>query len=214
MKIQAAVPGLFAWTICALGLPATIPALHAANGTAGFAITGPASPTIVQNGETGAYLTMTITPQDGFTGGIQLDCAVSATPSGAKYPPVCAGGPVVRPSITITSASSVPYRVPIILAGQAVPVGVAATTEWPLVAGIVSMFLLLQARRRGATLLRAVASVGVLLCSVAIGSDVLSGCGADNGPQTTPGNYTILVAGTDTATGLIKASGTAIVTVR
>jgi len=70
-----------------------------------FAIAGTAV-TVAPGATTGNTSTITIAPAGGFTGGVALTAAITASPSGAVYPPTLNFGATTPASITASAAGS------------------------------------------------------------------------------------------------------------
>jgi outer membrane protein assembly factor BamB len=157
---------------------------------------------------TGNTSTVTVTPKNGFVGGVQLSCALSAIPAGAQSPPTCS----IPSSVNIAGASAATATMTI--TSTAATSG-ALVFPWPnrtrwLAANdggafLVGIFLLgIPARgRRRRFLLSFVLAM--------LGSFVGCGSGGSNGtggiPGTTPGTYTFRV----TATSQDVSANTAVV---
>lgn len=64
----------------------------------------------LKNAGDAAFTTVTVTPQDGFTGGVNVTCTLISEPSGAQHPPACllyGGIPKAPPTFTIAGNSAV-----------------------------------------------------------------------------------------------------------
>lgn len=158
----------------------------------GFTLVSSGSIFVGSPGQTGAS-TVTILPQNGFTGTITLSCSVGGGPSGAAELPTC----TVPASENITGSSPVTAKVSIATSGSGSasrrnPLGSVwrETGEATLCCVLI---MVIPARRRRMFL-------PVMIGMVAI---LLSGCGSSSDGSTsatTSGTYTITVTGT--ASGL------------
>ena len=68
----------------------------------GFALTNNGPITFEASAATGNTATISVTPSNGFTGAVNLTCALTTIPTGATSPATCA----VTPSVTITGATA------------------------------------------------------------------------------------------------------------
>jgi hypothetical protein len=172
----------------------------------GFTIAGPTGQTTVQN-PGAASVTITVTPVNGFTGGVNFNsCNMVAGPDGAINPPVCGiFGPVRKPpTVTISNASPVAFSLTV--ATARVPLPTASQASAGLAVGAVGLASLLLIgfsgwrRKYGSflVLLLALASAGMVSLAV--------GCGASFSNRTTPGRYSFTATASDMATGKITAS--------
>ncbi|HEX3472821.1 MAG TPA: hypothetical protein VHT28_16690, partial [Silvibacterium sp.] len=190
------------------------------NPAANFALSGsPASLTLAAGATTGNTSTISVTPSSGFTGTVNLTCALTTSPSGATKVPTCTIGSSVN--ITGTSAATATLTV-------ATTAPTTSALDLPLnkffavgggiaVAGL--LFFGIPARRRSWRTI-----LGVLLFAAIVGMGI--GCGSGGGnsgggggggtttPGTTAGAYVITVTGTDASTGKLVQSATVNVTVQ
>jgi|SRR5271165_1588694 len=141
----------------------------------------------------GGSSSVTVTPQNGFTGTVNLACSVSGGPSGAVYPPTC----VVPTSVDIAGSSAVSATVSIATTGPGGSGSTRASPPWndwrAAAATVLACVLLTGISLRRRTL------VLPLLLMVAAGFS-LSGCSSSNSrsatPMTTAGSYTVTVSAT------------------
>ncbi len=167
-----------------------------------FTITAPASNMTIKNPSVN-QATFTITPQNGFTGTINVGCSLAQNPSGTMYPPFCGqSGPVPSPP-TITGPNPVTFPLTIATYGEAMPVSLRyrrpafPADGYALLACALLLFIPVSGRTRRNLL--------CLLFAIVLISPV--GCGSGSmGTGTPAGNYTFTVTGTDQATGKIHAS--------
>ena len=164
--------------------------------TGSYALTSSGNITVTKGAATGNTSTITVTPSGGFTGTVNLTCAIA--PTAASDPASCALSPL---SVTISGATAVT---------SILSIGTTAATAfntplklfWPSTGGAVLalLFFFGVPRRRRNWL----AMVGLLVLFV---SGVAIGCGGGGGggggttsnPGTTPGTYTVTVTGTSGA---------------
>jgi trimeric autotransporter adhesin len=163
----------------------------------------------VSAGNTGTS-TITVTPSGGFTGAVNLTCAVTTSISNPNDPPTC----TIPSSVTISGTTAATATLSI---GTVETTGGSASAVPPLGkfflgggATLAMLFFLgMPARRRAWR--SALSVVAILFVAGAMG------CGGGGGSKiiegTTPGTYTATVTGTDAATGKITASVAVTVTV-
>jgi hypothetical protein len=176
--------------------------------------------TVNPGATTGNTSTITVTPAGGFTGAVNMSCAISSSPSGATDLPTCAIGPVtisgtaaVTATLTVdtTAATSGALDLPLKKFFVAGGGGVLALV----------LFFGIPARRRGwralFSLLAVIAVVGAIGCGGGGNSGGGGGGGGGDGgggnAGTTAGAYTVTVTGADAATGKITSSVAVTVTV-
>jgi len=167
-----------------------------------FTITAPASKMTIKNPSVN-QATFTITPQNGFTGTINVGCSLAQNPSGTMYPPFCGqSGPAVAPP-TVTGPNPVTFALTIATYGEPMPVSLRyqrpafPASGYALLACALLLFIPVSSRTRRNLLCLLFASV--LISPVGCGSGSMS-------TRTPAGNYTFAVTGTDQATGKIHAS--------
>ncbi|MHB1672713.1 MAG: hypothetical protein ACYCSP_00535 [Acidobacteriaceae bacterium] len=169
--------------------------------TPGFTITAPASTITIKNPSVNRA-NFTITPQNSFTGTVDVGCTLAQNPSGTMYPPSCGQtGPVPSPP-TITGPNPVTFSLTIATYGVPMPVSLQYRRPafpaggYALLACALLLFLPASGRTRRN-----------LLCLVfAIVLFAPLGCGSGTNTRTPAGNYVFTVTGTDQATGKINAS--------
>jgi len=181
-----------------------------------FAITG-TSISAARGATTGNTSTITITPTYGFTGTVNLSCAIS--PTAASDPATCSFSPV-SVAITDTNAKTSTLTVSTTAASSSALVHPKLPGEpWYAVGGAALACLLLfgiPARRRrwqtmlGVLALLVVLSGGIFACGGG-GNSGGGGGGGGGNTGTTPGAYTITVTGTS---GKLSATGTINLTVQ
>lgn len=167
-----------------------------------FTITAPASKITIKNPSLN-QATFTITPQNGFTGTINVSCTLAQNPSGTMYPPFCGqSGPVMAPP-TVTGPNPVTFPLTIATYGEPMPVSVRyrrpafPAGRYALLPCALLLFIPISGRTRRNLLCLLFASV--LISPVGCGSGSMS-------TRTPAANYTFTVTGTDQATGKIHTS--------
>ncbi|AXC15146.1 putative periplasmic aspartyl protease [Acidisarcina polymorpha] len=163
-----------------------------------------------------ATSTVTITPASGYTGTVNLTCALTSSPTGANatYNPTCS---LAASSVKITSTSA--GTVTATFATTAPTSGALAfpqTNRWYTAAGGAALACLLfvgiPARRRS---WKSMLSLLIFLVAMAgVGCGGGSGNNHNSGtPGTTAGTYTFTVTGTDSVTATKTANALVTVTV-
>jgi endoglucanase len=158
-----------------------------------------------------ASSTVAIVPQNGFTGTVNLSCAVSGSPSGTAYPPSC----TVPLSQTVTSAAATSVTVIVATTGSGASIspvpGSMGRFLYKLGGAEVACLMLLMGSltRRRRALQRF-----LLLIAAAI---PFLGCGGSGGnsnslPGTTAGAYTVTITGS--APGLTPVAAQISVTIQ
>ena len=158
------------------------------NGNPDFTLGG-SNVTISAPGGTGSS-TVTVTADYGFTGEVNLACAVSAASSGST--PVCS----VPGDVNVSSGSAT-ATVTLQTTGSGAQSAVLHPWRTPLSALAGTLLLLPLARRR-----RWAGMVSIFLLALAVG--VASGCGSNThtpgaSQATPPGTYTVTITGTSGA---------------
>ena len=180
------------WNGSSLGaLTSRLGSMMTSAATPSIAIIPSGSPVSIASGGSGAS-TVTIVPENGFTGTVNLSCAVSG-PGGAVNLPTC----VLPSSESISGDSAVDVAVSINTTGSVASgfsQGGRGSSFLDRRGGIVLACALLLignlARRRGAVLPVLIATIVVLLPSACGG-----GGNGTASAVTTPGSYTITVTG-------------------
>ena len=179
----------------------------------GFAITGTAI-TVAPGATTGNTSTITLTPSGGFTGAINLSCAI--TPVAANEPATCG----VLATATITGAVAQTTTLTVNTTAATSALNQAGKPFWPFAGSAALACILLvsiPARRRR---WQRILGMLVLLFSIAGGVFACGGGGSGGGggggggggnAGTTPGTYTVTVTGTS---GAITESGAVTLTVQ
>jgi subtilase family serine protease len=147
---------------------------------------------------------ITVTPVNGFTGNVVLSASITSTPTGAVNLPTLTFGSTSPVNITSTSQQTATLTITTTAPQQGACTASSETPRslgWPARGGAVLACVLLfgiRSRRR-----RFRASLGMLALLVVLASGVLACGGSMSTPctpttiaGTTPGNYTITLAGT------------------
>jgi hypothetical protein len=176
----------------------------------GTSLTFPAGAT------TGNVSTITVTPENGFTGTVYFSCALTSNPAGAVHLPTCS----ITPSENVTGASPV---APTMTVSSTAPTTVTTTTalqlpsmeHWAATYGgfLLAGFLLVgvpRCRHR-----QRLALFGLVFL---LGSFLACGGGSHTVvtqvPGTTPGSYTFTVNAAFAAVGVPQAQTTVAVTIQ
>jgi len=169
--------------------------------TPGFTIAAPASTITIKNPSVNP-VNFTITPQNGFTGTVDVGCTLAQNPQGTMYTPSCGQpGPAIAPP-TVTGPNPISFSMTIATYGEPMPVSLRyrrpafPAGRYALLACALLLFIPASGRTRRN-----------LLCLVfAIVLFAPLGCGSGTNTRTPSGNYVFTVTGTDQATGKISAS--------
>lgn len=184
-----------------------------ASSAAGFQISGPSDATPINNAST-VNIPVSVAPVNGFTGGVNLKCALRSTPPGAVNLPIC-NFPIFLPTVTITGTHPAQTLLSIATAGQALPglaMATAGNSNSQYLALILFPALMLLL---GLTPALRPGKLSVRSCLLFAGLFLGTGCGGGSmTPKSTPGTYIFQIHGTDAATGLITASTTVTVNVQ
>ena len=195
----------FCWPLLAL-LVVTTCLAHAtevggiAASAPGFTISGPATMATIPNTQV-STVQITVTPLNGFKGGVHLECGPDKSQSSYLQAPFCNFSLLLN-TVTITSTAAQSAPLSLAPEGFALPMesgGGHADKLEGAVGGIFLVLLLplLLRRRRALT-------VGIVM---AAGMSFLSGCGGS--PQRTPtGIYQYVITGYDTTSNTIHETGT------
>ncbi len=184
-----------------------------------IALTNSAAITVSPGATTGNASTISVTPAGGFTGPVNLSCALTTSPSGATDLPTCG----VPSSVTISGATAATATLSVYTTAPSNAALDPPLRKFFLGGGGVVLALVLffgiPARRRAwralFSLVALIVIAGAVGCSGGGGGGGSGGGGGGGGgnPGTTAGNYVITVTGADAATGKITSSVTVNVTV-
>jgi hypothetical protein len=206
--------GNYTVTIASIDSATSVPAyttvqVTVTGGTTGFTLV--AGGNIVLNPGVSATSTITAASTSGFTGQVNLTCAVTTAIVNPVDPPTC----VISSSVNIlsgTSGASTQLTVNTTAPSSAVQ---APPKGLFLAGGGIALCLMVFAgipsrRRRGLSMLGLIA---MTVLSAGIGCGGGSTLQNHGGSGTTAGAYTVTITGTDAATGKLTASTTVSVTV-
>jgi len=168
-------------------------------GSGSFALSNSGPISILAGATTGNTATITVTPSNGFTGPVNLTCAVTTSISNPNDPPAC----TVPASLTVNGSSAATATVSVTTTGST-SAALRRSARFGLPGAVLATVLLLgipARRRRGMALFMMLA---IALTVTAIGC---GGSGSHTTPVgssgTTVGAYTVTVSGADAATGKI-----------
>jgi hypothetical protein len=181
--------------------------VNASTTPAGFALSG-TQVSIASLGTNGSS-TITVTPAGGFTGQVNLKCAMTTAPSGVNDNPTCTFGSTNSVFISGTASATATMTVNTSTTAAALHLphrgSWVGSTGGVLVAGLIFFFLPTRRRNRFAML-------ALLIMAVAAGA---IGCGGSSKPTVDgTGAFTFTVTGTDAATGTIVSTTTVTVNVQ
>lgn len=176
-----------------------------------FSLANGGNITVAPGATTGNTSQITVTPANGFTGQVNLTCALSTAVANGTAPPTCnvpasvtiSGTTAATATLTVTTTAGTAAH------NQANPLKLGAT------GGLVfaGLLLVVLPRRRkiwyGLTLILAVIAFGAVGC----GSSHTSTSTGSGSSGTTAGTYTVTVTGTDAATGKVSAQTAVTLTV-
>jgi hypothetical protein len=185
--------------------------VQASTTPAGFTVTG-TQVTIASLGASGSS-TITVTPAGGFTGQVNLQCAIASAPAGTNDDPTCSFG--TTNSILVTGATPVTGTMTVTTSTAVTAMlqrpggrpGLLTAAGGMMLSGLLFGFMPARRRNRFLTL--------ALLLAVSAGMAI--GCGGGGSHKTSvngTGTFTYKVTGTDAATGAIVSSATVTVTVQ
>jgi hypothetical protein len=193
-----------------LGLDATVDVLMGAAPT--FTLSNSGAIQVAPGARSGNSTSISITPQSGFTGNIDLTCSISTSIVGAKDLPTCSfnsavvnitGSGVATSTLTITTTAPT---------SAAIPSKNAFT--WGAGLPVLAFVLLFGISPKRRISFRMLSSLVLVLWIGALGCGGGGGSGGGSGgggggvggnSGTTPGAYSVKVVGTDAATGKITA---------
>lgn len=159
---------------------------------------------IAPGATTGNTATITVTPVNGFTGGVNLSCSLTSSPAGASDLPACS----IKSPVSITGPAAATTTLTVITtaptsASLKPPLGEFFLAGGSSILALVSFFGVPVRRRRWRTLLdmgmMVVIASAMVACSEGGGSGGTGG-GVYANPGTTPGVYTFTVKAADAAT--------------
>jgi len=183
-------------------------ALAAAGAPPGFTLSTSGNLTLTPGQSSGNSMQIALTPVGGFTGQVNLTCAVTTSMSNASNEPTCSG----IGAVTVSGSGAVVIAATINTTAPTVGALAPARSLWASAAAFAVLLCVGVPRRRRAWRLM------LVLAAIAVVSGALS-CGAGGGTSsnkstnggntstggTTAGTYTVTVNGSDAATGKITA---------
>jgi hypothetical protein len=150
-----------------------------------------------------------VTPAGGFTGQVNLKCAMTTAPSGVNDNPTCTFGSTN--SVFVSGAAPITATMTVNTSTTAAALHVLHNGRWigsasgVVLAGLLFFFVPTRRRNR-------LAMFVLLILSVAAGA---SGCGGSAQPRVNgAGAFTFTVTGSDAATGTIVSTTTVTVNVQ
>jgi subtilase family serine protease len=166
--------------------------------TAGtFALSNSGNITVTRGASTGNTSTITVTPSGGFTGTVNLSCAIA--PTAANAPATCS----ISPSTANITSASAPTATLTVSTTAATALNEPLKLFWPSTGGAVLAVLFFFVPRRRRNWLAMMGLLVVLVSGIAIGCGGGGGSssgGGNSNPGTTPGTYTVTVTGTSGST--------------
>jgi trimeric autotransporter adhesin len=196
-----------------LGSSTSFPLQVNASTTPAIALTNSGNITVAAGASTGNTSTITVTPSNGVTGGVNLSCSVTTTLVNPNDPPTCS----VTSPVTINGATAVTSTLTV-LTTASVTTGALSSplTKFFLGSGAalaLIFFFGIPARRRTWRTLCSLAAVLFAVGAVGCGGGGGSGGGPHTIPGTTAGTYSIAVTGISQANSQVTASTTVTLTV-
>jgi hypothetical protein len=178
------------------------------NAAPAIALSDSGNITVSPGATSGNLSTISITPANGFTGQVNLTCAVTGSPTGASDLPTCN----IAPSVNITGTKAVTATLIVSTTGAT-----SSALDLPLKTfflggggGVLALALFfgIPARRRAWRALFGVLALVVIAGAIGCGGGGGNGGGGGGGGNsgTTAGAYTITVTGTDAATGKVTSN--------
>lgn len=155
-----------------------------------FTVTTQPSQVVLASNTATTTTTAIVTPQGGFTGGVNLTCTVSSKPDGARNIPQCVVGsglPTAPPTVTITGAAAANAMLTIFGPLAPRPAVQSAKSGGLLLGGLAALIFFLGTSRKSGW--RRVSALCALMFAV-----LMTGCSAINSVQgIVPGTYTYQV---------------------
>jgi trimeric autotransporter adhesin len=189
--------------------PLTVTGPSGGSGSASIALTSSGNISVNPGATSGNTATITVTPGGGFTGAVNLTCAVTTSISNPNDPPTC----TIFTPVTISGTTAVTATMTISTTASSTSALEAPLRKFFLGGGATLAMLFffgVPARRRAWR--TALSAVAILFVAGAIG------CGGGGGGTktiqgTTAGTYTVTVTGADAATGKVTSNVAVTVTV-
>jgi hypothetical protein len=182
----------------------------------GIALANGGNVTVAPGATTGNTSAITISPVGGFTGTVNLTCAVTTSLVDAVDQPSCS----LPSTVTISGTTAATATLTVNTKAASSASVVTPLTKFFLGSGTALAMILffgIPARRRAWRTLFGFAVfccvAGAIGCGGSGGGGGGGGGGGQSTPGTTPGTYTVTVTGTDAATGKLTSNTTVTVTV-
>lgn len=184
--------------------------VNAASANPSFTLAEGGNIAVIPGATSGNTSTITVTPSNGFTGGVNLACKVTTSVTNPSDMPTCSFS---ANSVTINGTSSQTSTLTVNTTSSSAALVVPLKRFFAPVGGAALAMILffgVPARRRSwralLSVLAVIAVVGSIGCSG--GGSIGGGGGGGGGGSTgtTAGSYTVTVTGTDAGTGSITAS--------
>jgi trimeric autotransporter adhesin len=180
--------------------------------SAGFSLSNGGAITVNPGASTGNTATLTVTPSGGFTGQVNLSCAVTTALVNPTDPPTCG----VPATVTIAGTAAATATLTVTTTAGTTAMNEPLRFGFPgtLLAAVLFFGFPKRRRRLGGffavAVLMLLASAGVMGCGNSGGS---SGGGGGTQGGTTAGTYTVTITAVDAATGKISETSTVSVVV-
>jgi hypothetical protein len=169
---------------------------------AGFSLSNSGAIAVAAGATTGNTATITVTPANGFTGQVNLSCAVTTSVASPTDPPTCS----VAAAVTIAGTTAATATLTVTTTAGTTALNAPFRFGLPGTALAALLFFGVPKRRRRLAgyfaLLMLMATAGAMGC----GSSGSSGGGGGTKGGTTAGTYTVTVTAVDAATGNITAT--------
>lgn len=186
------------------------------SGTPTIALTNSGNISVTAGATTGNTSTITVTPGGGFTGAVNLSCAVTTSITNPNDPPTC----TVGSSVTINGTTAATSILSVATTASTTSALASPLNKFFLGGGAtlaLVFFFGVPGRRRAWRAVLSVSALGVLALIAIAGT---TGCGGSNGggggktiPGTTAGTYSVTVTGADASTGKITSNTVVTLTV-
>jgi hypothetical protein len=191
-----------------LGIDASIDAIF--TGQPGFTLSNSGNIQLTRGAPSGDTATISLTPANGFTGTVNLTCAVTTAMTSVNDAPGCSLSPAA-PNISGTAAVN-----------STLTVSTTAATSSALTPGpgyfrlsglttalALGLFFIVPSKRRKATRILGAIVLAISISALGCGGGGAAGGGGGGGnPGTTAGTYSVTVTAIDAATGKISAQTT------
>ena len=199
-----------------LGIDASTDVLF--TGSPAFTLSNSNGIQVAAGATAGNTSTISLTPEDGFTGTVNLTCAVTTSMMNVNDMPGCSLSPA-SPNISNAAAvtSTLTITTTAATSGAVVPVpGFLRFGSLTTVLAVVFCFGIPSKRRRWLRIVGAIVlaiSIGAMGCGGGGSGGGGGGGGGGGNLGTTAGTYSVTVTGTDAATGKITSGTTLVLTV-